>query len=116
MKKTRLNSVVFVIICSLLLLVAVGGIILYGFSMYRHTHQIGTLIASAIGAIVMSVCGSALAFHAHEDIFANIPILCEGCNESFERTQVEKQIEHTVYGKMYVEHRCPYCKASLIGS
>lgn len=113
MKKDLINSVVFIAVCSMLLLVSILGLIVFGITIYKGTGDYSPIIIATAASIVLMVGGLALIKEVHEELFNMTVTTCEDCNTSFEMSKVEKQVEYTIYGRMYVDYKCPHCKTSL---
>lgn len=113
MKKTRINSIVFVAISSILLFIGVLFATIYAIEQIFTAHLIIVGSVILLCAMLGAIGGVLLIKHSHDSLFGDILSECTDCNEMFDPEKVEKQVEHTIYGHMHVSYRCPNCRTAI---
>lgn len=113
MRKTHLNAIIFVSVCTLALAVIIFCLLAWAVHMYSYSDKYIYLVIPITLAIAELIGGIALIRELYDSFFDEILTECDDCNSLFDPKTIEKQVAHTIYGHMHVEYRCPVCRASL---
>ncbi len=115
MKKTRTNSIMFITISVILLIISVGlcfnqGVLIYYVDNTRESHSIG--ICLMLTSIVLLIVGSIIIKEIHESKFDDVITTCDECEAEFESQKAIKKHRQGIFGADITYH-CPSCKSEI---